>query len=156
LVLTGGPGVVEFEIDGRSFRFDKPSAMEQLHLTRKLAPLMPALAPVFDRIRQDFKDGRNIDDDLLALADLAQSFADQLAAMKNEDAEYVFDVCLSCLWLKRGDNWAAFWAKQAHTPMDKDCNDPALLLRLVLRVLKESLGNFIAGFLTNAQEPEAA
>ncbi len=154
--------MIELELEGRSFRFDRPNAIQQLHLTRKLAPLMPALAPVFERVVVSLKgkDPKEYLDalakDLVPLAELAQGFTDQLAAMKDSDAEYVFDVCLSALMIKTGDNWHVFWNKVAHMPMDKDCNDPALLLRLVLRVLKESLGNFINGFLTSDKEPEAA
>jgi tail assembly chaperone len=146
--------VIELEVDGRRFRLEKPNAMEQLHLTRKLAPLLPALAPVIDRVREDLQKGMKVDEDLTALAELSQGFADQLAAMKNEDAEYVFDICLSALMVEHNGNWVNFWAKQAKMPMVKELNDAALLLRLVLRVLRETLGNFISGFLMSAQEPE--
>lgn len=154
--------MIEFDMDGGHYRLEKPNAMQQLHLSRKLAPLLPALAPVVDRMLQELR-GKNsgefakvIEGKLLDLAQLAQPFADQLANMKDEDAEYVFDLCLGCTWVQHDGNWIKFWVKGAKMPSVKELNDPSIMIKLVLRVIRESLGNFITGFATNVQEPASA
>jgi hypothetical protein len=145
--------MIEFDLDGRDYRFEKPSAMEQLHLTRKLAPLLPPLAPLITEVVKALEAKGS---DWLALAALAQPFADALAGMKDTDAEYVFDKCLAVIRVKHQDHWITFWNSGAKASMLADSNDPSLMLRLVLRVLKESLANFMQGFLTSVKEPPQA
>jgi hypothetical protein len=147
--------MIEFELDGREYRFEKPSAMVQLHLTRKISTLLPALAPLISEIAKAINENKSAED-WLEVAALAQPFTDALSAMKNEDAEYVFGECLSVIRIKHQGNWIAFWSGPAKGSMIAELNDPSLLLRLTVRVLKESLANFTRGFLTSAREPQAA
>lgn len=157
--------MVEFEIDGRQFKFDKLPAIQQFHVSRKISPLIPPLLPVFAQFkkeqaaldqaetgqREDAGDGAPPEESNLALdkiGPLLQPFADGLAEMTDESSEYVFNACLSVVRYKHGDNWIPLWSASGKVVMVAELNDPSLLLRLVVRVIQDSLAPFIAGFLS--------
>jgi hypothetical protein len=151
--------MVEFEIDGKSFRFEKLTALQQFHVSRKIAPLIPPLIPVFLEVKknQDKKDNKtDLTDELDILGPMLQPFADGLAAMSDEASEYVFSTCLSVIRYKYGDNWIQYWTTQGKSSMVADLNDISLMIRLVMRVIADNLSTFIAGFLTSAKEPETS
>lgn len=146
--------MTEFEIDGKQFRFERLSAMQQFHVSRKIAPLIPPLMPVFVQVQNDVKRGKRMQDELEILGPMLQPLADGLAGMKDEDAEFVFNACLSVMRYKHGENWIAMWNSTGKVAMVMELNDISLLLRLVVRVIVESLASFMQGFVTSA-EPTA-
>lgn len=147
--------MVEFEIDGRQFRVNKLSAMQQFHITRKIAPLIPPLMPIFAQVAKDQSKGISVKDDFEALGPLLQPFADGLAGMSDEASEYIFNNCLAAVMYKRGENWIKLWQPEAKVAMVAELEqDVSLMIRLVVRVIQDSLAPFISGFLTNAGEPE--
>ena len=148
--------MIEFEIEGKQFRFDKLTAMQQFHVSRKIAPLIPPLLPVFDQIRKDEAKKLSVVDDFAAIGPLLQPFADGLASMSDEASEYVFSTCLGAIKYRHGENWIQMWSVTGKVAMVVELNDASLLLRLVVRVISESLAPFLAGFLTSASEPQAA
>lgn len=148
--------MTEFEIDGKFFRIGKLSAMQQFHVMRKISPLMPPLMPIFAQVANDQKKGVKVQDDFEVIGPLLQPFADGLSGMSDESSEYVFNTCLSAVRYKHGENWIQFWNATGKVAMVMELNgDVALLVRLVVRVIADSLAPFLSGFLTNASEPEA-
>lgn len=150
--------MVEFEIGGKQFRFEKLPAMQQFHVSRKIAPLMPPLMPVFAQVAKDLAKEKkgSMTDDLEKIGPLLQPFCDALAGMPDETAEYVFGTCLSIIRVNHSGNWISFWNSTAKMAMMADMNDAGLMIQLVARVIQDSLAPFIAGFLTSAGEPEKA
>jgi hypothetical protein len=148
--------MVEFEIDGKEFRADKLNAIQQFNVSRKIAPLIPPLIPIFMQVTRDAEKGVAVKDDMDVLAQLLTPFADGLAAMNDEAAEYVFSTCLSVVRYKHGDNWAAIWSAANRVVMFDNLNDGALLIRVIVKVIVDSLGNFIAAFRIGQQETAAA
>jgi hypothetical protein len=158
--------MIEFEIENKSFRFDKLTAMQQFHVSRKIAPLLPPLMPIFVKIAKEKEkeekaaasgeDGRGMADALESIGPLLQPFADGLAEMSDDASEYVFGTCLGAVRYRHNDNWIPMWSVTGKVAMVIELNDVSLLLRIVVRVIAESLAPFINGFLTNAKEPEAA
>jgi hypothetical protein len=146
--------MTEFEIEGKFFRIEKLTAMQQFHVSRKIAPLIPPLLPIFAQVAKDQKKGVSIQDDFEVIGPLLQPFADGLSTMSDEASEYVFGTCLGALRYKHGDNWITFWSKTGNVAMVHDMNDVGLLIRLVVRVISDSLSPFIGGFLTNAEEAQ--
>jgi hypothetical protein len=142
----------EFDYAGHDYRIGKLSAFQQFHVSRKIAPLIPPLIPVFMKVKAAGKAGA-LAADLGALQELLQPFADGLAAMQDEAAEYVVGTCLSAL--KRQDkesgHWAAVWNPSGKVFMFADLNDLSGTIPLVLRVIQDSLGPFIQGLLTGKQ-----
>src|SRR5271170_3844443 len=100
--------MVEFEIEGKQFRFDKLTAMQQFHVSRKIAPLMP----VFAQIRKDEEKKVSVVDDFGMIGPLLQPFADGLAGMSDEASEYVFSTCLGAIKYRHGENWIQMWNVQ--------------------------------------------
>jgi hypothetical protein len=148
--------MIEFEIEGKQFRFDKLTAMQQFHVSRKIAPLIPPLMPIFAQIKKDGEKRVSVADDFEVIGPLLQPFADGLAEMADDSSEYVFGTCLGAVQYRHVNNWVPIWSATAKTAMFTELNDISLLLRLVVRVIAESLASFLAGFLTNASEPPQA
>ncbi|MCA8376290.1 hypothetical protein LGM80_23285 [Burkholderia multivorans] len=111
------------------------------------APVAAAPAPERDRSRE-----------LLSLVDaiapVLQPFADALAGLKDEDAEYVFGTCLSVVERWQGAGWAKVWNITHKTAMFDDIGID-VMLPLVVRVVVANLGPFISGLLTSQASPSA-
>lgn len=134
----------EFELSGHAYRAAKLTATQQFHLSRKLAPLIPKLIPIGLQASQG-----GVLTSILSNPQVLQPFADALAEMPDAAAEYVLNTCLSVVRRKQGENWAAVWSPSAQAAMFEDLNDIGRCLPIVLRVIQDSLGPFIAGLLTS-------
>lgn len=152
---------MEFQLHHRQFRVKKLSAFEQLHLSRKIAPLLPPLAPLIIKMTEEAKkedDGAKREPfsiSVLTFAKLAGPFADALASMKDQDAEQVFTMTLSSVEIQTDEArnvWIPLWIAGAKMASDKDLNDAAMLLPIVVKVIVHNLGNFIDGILTSHEE----
>lgn len=140
----------EIELGGNTYSIGKLSAMKQFHVSRRVAPIIPKLVPVFTRM----KSGTSLLDDLDGLAEALQPFADGLAEMRDEDAEYVVNACMSVIQRKNEYGWTASWSAEAKRPMFDDM-DLGVLLPLTVRCIVVNLGPFIQGLLTSpAGSPE--
>lgn len=182
--------MIEFEIGGKSYRADKLNAFQQFHVSRKIAPLIPALIPVFLAISKKFPQptgGKSgvlqkspqattetpgvaaapkpgvaapkagvILESIPELAPLLQPFADGIAALPDDSAEYVMSTCLAVLRRHHGDNWTPVWSASAKAMMFDDINNLGAMLPLVVRVIVDNLGPFISGLLTSQQETSSA
>lgn len=159
--------MIEFEIDGKEYRADKLNPFEQFHVSRRISPLIPNLIPVFLEVAKlakpvvaestaadsaEIKE-ENISNAMLGkidvLAKLMQPFADGLAAMSDNDAEYVMSKCLNVVKMQRQGHWAPIWNDKSKLMMFEDISDMGSMLPLVLRVIQDSLGPFIQGMLTS-------
>jgi hypothetical protein len=138
----------EFESDGHQYRIRKLSAMQQFHLSRKIAPLIPPLIPVFMEMRDSVEGGDNVD----KLSLLLQPFADGLAGMSDAAAESILNTCMSALKRRAevGDLFVPVWGS-GNVPMFADLNDIGKCIPLAVRVVQDNLGPFIAGLLTARQ-----
>ena len=143
--------MIEFEIGGKNYRADKLPAMQQFHVSRKIAPLVPALIPVFVKVAA-MKGG--IKDNLAAIAEVLQPFADGVASLPDADAEYIFATCLSVVRRRQGEHWAPVWSSSANATMFDDL-DIGSMIPIVVRVIQANLGPFISGLLTSQQETSA-
>lgn len=136
----------EFEVDGKLYRIGKLSAFEQFHLSRKIAPLIPPLIPVF----MELSKSGGLSGDLTKLPTLLQPFADGLASMSDAASEAVLNTCLSVISRKSdiGESWVRIWHKDKKVFMFEDLNSMELVIPLVIRVIQDSLGPFIQGLLS--------
>lgn len=136
--------MMEFTIGDKNFTAGKLDAFKQLHVSRRIAPIIPTLVPIFVKIA---KDGAM--KDLAGLAELLVPFADGLAGLSDETSEYVISTCLSVVKRQaQGGNWAPVWSQQAKACMfdDMDLGD---LIQISIKVIQDSLGPFIRGLLTS-------
>lgn len=166
---------MEFELDRHRFRVKKLNAINQLHLTRKISPLLPALTPIFMEAskklgklaaNEDLKEGKltNIPIDLLSMdvldvLSLAQPFADALAGMPDQDAEQVFSMTLASVQVltsTQQDVWMPLWNASAKMTCMDELDDAGKLLPIVIRVIVFNLRNFMDGLVTNRAEASPA
>ncbi|MBN4665437.1 hypothetical protein HUS73_05935 [Pandoraea nosoerga] len=152
----------EIEIRGVKYRIGKLSAMKQFHVSRKIAPLVPTLLPIMLELASSkggavqstvaaAPDGGGVDGDsagILSRPQLLQPFADGLASLPDDQAEYVIGECLAVVQRFQGNAWFSIWAAAAKQPTYDDI-DLAAMIELSVKVIADSLGPFIAGWLTS-------
>ncbi|VVE79406.1 phage tail assembly chaperone [Pandoraea sputorum] len=146
----------ELEIRGIKYRIGRLSAMKQLHVSRKIAPLVPALVPIMLGLASSKgkgPEGDGTDGDgsgILSRPQLLQPFADGLAGLPDDQAEYVIGECLSVVQRFQGSTWFSIWAAGARQPTYEDI-DLSVMIELSVKVIADSLGPFIAGWLTSPE-----
>lgn len=144
--------MTELELQGITYRVGKLDAFKQLHVSRRIAPIIPPLIPVFMEIAAG---GTNPFEDSENLAESLQPFTDALANMKDSEAEYVIGTCLSVVQRKNGQGWANVWNVQGNCSMFDDM-DMSVMLPLVIQVVKDNLGSFMNGLLTKQANLESS
>ncbi|MDE2403048.1 MAG: hypothetical protein KGL90_15435 [Burkholderiales bacterium] len=140
---------IETELNGQTYRIGKLDAFKQFHVSRKVAPLIPKLVPAFVALSS----GKDAFGDMSKLAEVLAPFADAMADMPDEAAEYVVGTCLSVVQRRQGQSWAPVWSAQGKTIMFDDI-DLSTTLPLVVQVIRENLGSFISGLLTGQTQPQ--
>lgn len=143
--------MTEFELNGQTYRMGKLNAFAQFHVSRRIAPIIPTLVPVFMKLS---KDG-SLTDDLGSLAEVLGPFADGIAAMTDEASEYVIGNCLSVIQRQNGSLWAPVWNAQNRVCMFDDI-ELITMIQLVVRVIQQSLGPFMAGLLMTPESDPAS
>ncbi len=131
----------EITLAGQTYRLGKMPAMQQFHVSRKIAALVPALAPAFLAFKA--ADGAQSLEDLLPKF---QPFADALATMDDKAADDVVGACLASVNRLQGGVWAPVWIASAQT-LAFDDMDVSQLMPLVIRSIAFNLGPFIQGLL---------
>ncbi|KVO82394.1 hypothetical protein WL21_08690 [Burkholderia ubonensis] len=179
----------EIQLNGVRYAIGKLSAMQQFHVSRRIAPIIPPMIPVLMKFYAELEQadvarkqaranaalaalseggapGEEVvapaadkSRELLSLVDaiapVLQPFADALAGLKDEDAEYVFGTCLSVVERWQGAGWAKVWSAAHKTSMFDDIGID-VMLPLVVRVVVANLGPFISGLLTSQASSPAA
>ncbi|WP_322067599.1 phage tail assembly chaperone [Burkholderia cenocepacia] len=183
----------EVQLNDSRYVIGKLSAMQQFHVSRRIAPIIPPMIPVLMKFYTELEqadvareqaranaalaalaggaggteapgDGTPAPEadrsrELLTLVDaiapVLQPFADALAGLKDEDAEYVFGTCLSVVERWQGAGWAKVWNIAHKTAMFDDIGID-VMLPLVVRVVVANLGPFISGLLTSQASSPAA
>ncbi|MER0991619.1 phage tail assembly chaperone [Pseudomonas aeruginosa] len=145
--------MAEFSVNGQTYRTAKIDAMRQFHLSRKIAPVIPALIPVFARLAESQKSeaAKPLSTDLASMAPLFEPFAEAVATMSDETAEYVMGTCLSVISRQQGNTWAPIWNDRQKVCMFDDI-DSGVMLQLAAHVVRESLGPFLAGLLSTSAQ----
>lgn len=148
--------MAEFSVNGQNYRSAKIDAMRQFHLSRKIAPIIPALIPVFGKLAesQRAEGAKPLSSDLATMANLFEPFAEAIAGMPDEVAEYVMGTCLSVVQRQQGTTWAPIWNERQKVCMFDDI-DAGVMVQLAAYVVRESLGPFLAGLLSTSAQPQA-
>lgn len=148
--------MAEFTVNGQAYRTAKIDAMRQFHLSRKIAPIIPALIPVFAKLAESQKaeGAKPLSSDLATMANLFEPFAEAIAGMSDEAAEYVMGTCLSVVQRQQGTTWSPVWSDRQKVCMFDDI-DAGVMVQLAAFVVRESLGPFLAGLLSTSAQPQA-
>lgn len=139
----------EFTVNGQNYRTSKLDAMRQFHLSRKIAPIIPTLIPVFAKLAKGEAEQNDtpLSNDIEKLAPLFEPFAQAIAGMSDEMAEYVMGTCLSVVSRQQGTTWSPAWSVQQQVAMFDDI-DAGAMVQICAYVVRESLGPFLAGLLS--------
>lgn len=140
------------EVNGHDYSIGRLNALDQLHVSRKIAPIIPTLMPIIAEIAKGdlektikaIEDGDN--EELTGLEPLAEALTPLMEAFSNlpeADVEYVVHKCLSVV--KRGGAVVC----RGQSIMFDDLGMEHIL-PLTLAVVRTNLGNFIQGLLMKA------
>lgn len=137
----------EVEMGDHTYRVGRLDAMRQLHVVRRVAPILTKTGVSLAAATSGFtlaKVGAAEDKDapqdestlMITVMDAAMKV---VAEMTDEDFEYVVKSCLSVVSRFDSDKWVPVMTKQGFQYQDMDMPS---IVRLVVEVLKENLGGF--------------
>lgn len=143
----------EMNVGQHRYMVGRLDAFAQFHVSRRIAPVVPTLLPVLAEFSKNevqaalasAQDAEAVDiNAFTGLGTAVMPFAEALAQMSDENADYVIKTCLSVV--KRvTDGGLSAVVRQGNLMFDD--LDLSGLLPLVIAVLRSSLGNFIQGLL---------
>ncbi len=144
-------------IGGHDYSIGRLNALDQLHVSRKIAPIIPNIMPILTEVAKGDLEKviASIETDenaelagLEPLAKALEPFMEAIAKIPEEDVNYVIYKCLSVV--KR--NGSVVCRGESIMFDDLDMNH---LLPLTVAVIRTNLGNFIQGLLTKASSIQA-
>ena len=144
-------------IGGHDYSIGRLNALDQLHVSRKIAPIVPNIMPILTEVAKGDLEKviASIETDenaelagLEPLAKALEPFMEAIAKIPEEDVNYVIYKCLSVV--KR--NGSVVCRGESIMFDDLDMNH---LLPLTVAVIRTNLGNFIQGLLTKASSIQA-
>ena len=144
-------------IGGHDYTIGRLNALDQLHVSRKIAPIIPNIMPILTEVAKGDLEKviASIETDenaelagLEPLAKALEPFMEAIAKMPEDDVNYVIYKCLSVV--KR--NGSVVCRGESIMFDDLDMNH---LLPLTVAVIRTNLGNFIQGLLTKASSIQA-
>ena len=134
--------MVEATINGQTYQLGKLDAMKQLHITRRIAPLLAQLTALAKSAQTP--DGTPSMSNLFSLdMALLQPLALAFAALPDADVEYVIGTCMNVVSrrIENGTGWAKVMAPN-NVLMYADI-DMSVLISLVIQVVWSNLQSFI-------------
>lgn len=145
-----------FEVGGNTYRVGRLNAIKQLHVVRRLAPLIGSLkgADLRGAMTGGVTDEERAKQSA-ALMTVLEPLAGAIAALSDDDTEYVLGACLMVCQRQAagGLGWSAVWSEQAKRTMFDDITLTDMLT-LVGRVIMQNLGDFTSALSRNT--PAAA
>jgi hypothetical protein len=126
----------EITVNEQTYRIGKLSALGQFHVSRRLAPVLAAVGISLQSLTQGMKA------DLSDFTTTLGPVADVMSKMSDEETNYIIFTCLNVVGRKDDNRYAP--VSQSGTIMYQDIDMP-VMLRLVIAVLRENLGNFLQG-----------
>ena len=145
--------MIEVHIRGKDFKIDKIPLEEAFHLSRKLGPLIPALAPLYMAGLRGEIDQAISGGDVHAAALAAEPFAQVLGDMKDEVANYILYTSLSVVKIKQGTVFSNITSGNSLMFNNLELVD---LYQLAFLSIRETLGNFMPGLVTQGAQEEPA
>ncbi len=150
----------QIQIGQYEYTIGRLNALDQLHVSRKIAPIIPKILPILTELakgdlvkvlekieHQEKQQGEHFDSkdigQLEGFSDALSPMAEVLAQMPEEDVNYLIHKCLSVV--RRGSS-----AVSRNNVLMFDDLDLGQIFPLLIAVIRLNLGNFIRGLLTKA------
>lgn len=148
-----------FEVGGHRYRITgKLNAIQQLHVVRRLAPLIGAFVGVdLGALRPDAPETAELQAARsAAMIDLIGPLADGVAKLSDQDTEYVLGACMGLVErdVGGGAGWAPTWSRAAKVMQYEDIGFVELV-QIMGRVLMANVGDF-GSALSRGGAPAAA
>jgi hypothetical protein len=125
------------DINSITYSTGKLNAFEQLHVSRRLAPMLAALVSSFQSAPSLAKGAELNEDDILALA--TGPLADTFSKMSDEDVNYIVNTCLAVCQRKQAGGYSKVISNGNLMFSDIELDT---LMGLTLAVIQENLGRF--------------
>lgn len=138
------PETDPFEAGGHRYRIaGKLNAIQQLHIVRRLAPLIGAFQGVDLAALRPADQGAAPERAEQAMKQIMGPLAEGVAKLSDADTEYVLAACMGLVQrdLGGGSGWGPVWNAGARTMQYSDIGF-AELIQIVGRVLMANLGDF--------------
>lgn len=132
--------MVEFEIAGQAYRADKLNAFQQLHVARRIAPVMGAA--ITPELIASFKSAASEPEGTAALDGLSlfEPLAKAFGAMSDADVEFITKTCLGAVSRQQGPGWQRVMTASGQL-MFQDLELPAML-QITWKVIEDNLKGF--------------
>ena len=130
----------EVTIGQHAYRIGKLNAFKQLHIVRRLSPCLGKLAGLAGEgpgLKRDAQ-GNPVDVEG-GMEKLLEPLANAMAALSDDDVEYVLHACLEVTDCRQGAGWARM---RANGSTMFDSLSLPVLLQLAFHVLRENLTDF--------------
>lgn len=138
--------MTEITVNDQQYRIGKLTAMQQFHVSRRIAPIIPTLIPVFVKLTRD----GGLSGDLAGFGEVLAPFADGISKLEDQASEEIIAMCLAVVSRLDGQKWSPVWNRQYKTCMFDDI-DLSVMINLAVQVIKDSLTPFIRGLVTSQQ-----
>lgn len=136
------------EVKGNNYRIGTLNAMQQFHLTRRLLPLFAVMGISIAQLRSGVKM------DITDFAPILEPVSKIMAEMSDQDSNYIILTCLSVVHREgKPGKWAPT-VTESGLFMFQDM-DMTVMLRLVVEVLRDNLGNFLKGLGAETESPSS-
>jgi hypothetical protein len=146
-----------FEAGGQRYRITgKLNAIQQLHVVRRLSPLVSAFVGVDTQALIPEQQERDPERAAAAMHALLGPLADGVAKLSDADTEYILGACMSVVQrdIGGGTGWAPMWNLQAKAMQYQDLTFIDLLT-VCGRVLMMNLGDFGSALSRTGGSPAA-
>jgi len=127
---------ITIDLDGKTYRIGKMSALAQFHVSRRLAPVLAAVGISLQVLTAGSK--ASIED----MAAVLGPAAEVMAKMSDDDSNYIIFTCLQVVARKDDERYAPVASGGLLAYQDIDM---PIMIRLVVEVLRVNLGNFLQG-----------
>jgi hypothetical protein len=166
--------MAKFTINGINYHSSKLPLFTQLHVARKLMPIMGSILEAFkpgmldalvvkSPVTEDGAEGGNDQLPVDATADTLRNVTiaklltivgDALSHLSVEDTEFIIGSCLSVVRREQKGAWAPIWNVAANSLQYDDLHLPQIV-QIAVQVVQDSLGGFFPEGLIPLSQPDA-
>lgn len=139
--------MAEFTIKEYTYRSRKLDAFAQMHVVRRIAPIITSLKAMFEQgLRPDDQADADFFDTLGPLVDA-------VSALPDADVNYVVATCLAVVDRQSGPGWQTVWNSAAGRAQFEDIQtNMMLMLHLCYMVIQDSVSNFLSELPTELKD----
>lgn len=131
---------MKLTVNNKVYKIGKLDALQQFHISRRLLPVLATLGVTLDML----KDAAGTEMTSMAqFLPAMEPISKVLAAMSDEDSEYVLFTCLSAVTREEGEG--RFAAVSTGARLQFQDIDMVAMIRLAVEVVKENLLGFFVG-----------